>query len=154
MKYPGVIFLFTLALLLSACRQAETSSDQRATIDSLKQTIEFLKPGLGEFMVQLELHEERLGKGIQEKNFERVAFEIDEMSEVVEKVEQLKITNDKLKGSFSDFYKKYLNFPLDSLKASAGRKDEQALQNHLITLVTNCNSCHQENSMSFLKINY
>ena len=105
-------------------------------------------------MVQLEFHEQRLAKGIHEKNFDRVSFEIDEMNEVAEKVEQLKISNDKLKGSFGSFYKKYLNAPLDSLKSSAERKDVNALQNHLVTLVTNCNSCHKENNMGFLEINY
>jgi hypothetical protein len=113
-----------------------------------------LKPGLGEFMVQLEFHEQRLVKGIHEKNFERVSFEIDEMNEVAEKVEQLRISNDKLRASFGSFYKKYLTAPLDSLKSSADRKDVTALQNHLITLVTNCNSCHKENNMGFLEINY
>jgi len=140
--------------LFPACSQVESSATQQAELDSLKQTVELLKPGLGEFMVQLEFHEERLAKGISEKNFERAAFEIDEINEVAEKVEELKISNDKLKASFSKFYKKYLNSPLDSLKASAGRKDITALQNHLITLVTNCNSCHKENGMDFLKINY
>jgi hypothetical protein len=140
--------------LFSACSQGEIASGQQGTIDSLKQTIELLKPGLGEFMVQLEFHEERLARGIREKNFERASFEIDEINEVAEKVEQLRINNDKLKASFGSYYKKYLYAPLDSLKSSADRKDANALQNHLITLVTNCNNCHKENSMGFLQINY
>jgi hypothetical protein len=154
MKNLFLIFILLSGIFSSACSHLETSSNQQSAIDSLNRIVELLKPGLGEFMVQLEFHEERMAKGIQEKNFERAAFEIDELNEVAEKVEQLRITNDKLKGSFGEFYKKYLNVPLDSLKASADRKDAQAMQNHLITLVTNCNNCHKENSMSFLKINY
>jgi hypothetical protein len=155
MKYistiPGFFLIATLAI---ACHQSLQRDDSRQTIDSLGNLIQLLKPGLGEFMVQLEFHEERLSKSIMDKNYERAGFEIDEIAEVAEKVEQLRISNDKLKQPFSEFYHKYLNSPLNDLKGAAEKKDDAALKSGLVSLVNNCNSCHQENSMGFLKINY
>ncbi len=155
MKYASFILGFFLIIsFLIACQHTAQSEEQKQAIDSLGNIIQLLKPGLGEFMVQLEFHEERLSKSITDKNYERAGFEIDEISEVAQKVEQLHITNEKLKQSFNEFYKKYLNSPLNELKGASERKDDAALKSGLISLVNNCNSCHQENSMGFLKINY
>lgn len=155
MKYASVFagFCFIIALSI-ACYQPVQKVDSLRAIDSLGNIIQLLKPGLGEFMVQLEFHEERLSKSIMDKNYERAGFEIDEISEVAEKVQQLHISNDKLKQPFSEFYKKYLNSPLSNLKGAADKKNDPALRSGLVSLVNNCNNCHQENSMGFLKINY
>jgi predicted transcriptional regulator len=103
-------------------------------------------------MMQFEYHHTKLSKTIAEKKYDQVAYEIDEIREVAEKIEKLKINNDKLKAPFSTFYDKFLKSALDALGDADTKKNDQALQTNLIALTNNCNSCHNENNMSFMKI--
>ena len=103
-------------------------------------------------MIQLEYHHTKLAKTIAEKKYDQVSYEVDEIKEVAEKIEKLHITNDKLTGPFANFYEKYLKSPLDILADAAAKKNDQALQTNYIALTNNCNSCHHENNMSFMKI--
>jgi hypothetical protein len=123
-----------------------------AVIDSLKTLVNNLKPGLGECMLQLKYHHDRLGEAIAVKDYERAGYEVDEMKEMTEKIIQLNITNDKLQKPFALFYEKYLQSPLAVLSDVAPKKDGPALRTNFITLTSNCNSCHQENNMRFMKI--
>src|SRR5580692_3763579 len=94
-----------------------------AVIDSLKTVVNNLKPGLGECMLQLKYHHDRLGEAIAAKDYERAAYEVDEMKETTEKIIQLNITNDKLQKPFAFFYEKYLQSPLAVLSDVAAKKD-------------------------------
>ena len=132
-------------------RQMRAAAETSA-VDSLKAIINALKPGLGEFMIQLKYHHDRLGEAISAKDYERAAYETDEMKETAEKIVQLHITNDKLQQPFTTFYGLYLQTPLAVLKDAASKRDGAALHRNFITLTANCNSCHHANSMPFLKI--
>lgn len=136
----------------NACNQPITTDSKQAEIDSLKTIIRQLKPGLGEFMLQIKYHHDSLGKAIAIKDYERTAYEIDEIKETAEKIEQLNITNDKLQKPFALFYEKYLQIPLQTLADAAAKKDDAVLRTNFISLTNNCNSCHHENNMSFMKI--
>ena len=146
--FVGISFL----IFFINCSQTKAPDNQQATIDSLQHIVELLKPGLGEFMIQLEYHHTKLAKTIAEKKYDQVSYEVDEIKEVAEKIEKLHITNDKLTGPFANFYEKYLKSPLDILADAAAKKNDQALQTNYIALTNNCNSCHHENNMSFMKI--
>jgi cytochrome c556 len=147
------VFVITAALILAiACRQTPVANNNQLQIDSLKQLLVQLKPGLGEYMTQFEYHHDRLGKAISEKDFERAAYETDELKETAEKIKTLQITNDKLKDAFAVFFEKYLKAPLGNLADAAEKKQDDALRNDFIALTNNCNSCHHENNMPFMKI--
>jgi hypothetical protein len=141
-----------MTLTMNSCNQQTVADNKQAEIDSLKTIINQLKPGLGEFMMQVRYHHDSLGKAIAIKDYERAAYEIDELKETAEKIEQLNITNDKLQKPFSIFYEKYLQSPLQSLADAASKKDDVSLKTNFIALTTNCNSCHRENNMAFMKI--
>jgi hypothetical protein len=143
----------TLIILVSAisCGQQPVDNKQTA-IDSLNNLINQLKPGLGEFMLQVKYHHDELGKAITSKDYLRAAYEIDEMKETTDKIKQLNITNDKLQKPFSFFYEKYLESPLNILTDAASKKDDATLKTNFIGLTSNCNSCHRENNMPFMKI--
>ncbi|MDR3716249.1 MAG: hypothetical protein P4L51_25885 [Puia sp.] len=121
-------------------------------VDSLTALVRALTPGLGEFMVQLKYHHDRLAEAVSAKDFERSAYEIDELKETAEKIQLLRITNEKLQEPFPVFYQKYLQAPLESLAASAQQKDLRALKTNLEALTSNCNSCHHENNVAFMHI--
>jgi hypothetical protein len=153
MKTIFMLLSFFLILLLQiSCRQQQ-QPDLQKIIDSLKTGIKQLKPGLGEYMMQIKYHHDELGKSITNKDYERASYETDEIKEVTEKVRQLQITNDKLTQPFLVFYNKYLDAPLNSLADAAKNKDDKSLKINFISLTNNCNSCHHENNMSFMKIN-
>jgi hypothetical protein len=146
-------FLCFLFFLEAGCGQQEVTEKQNV-IDSLKTRLEQLKPGLGEFMTQIKYHHDELGKSIKNKDFERSAYEVDEIKEITDKIKQLQITNDKLTQPFVVFFDKYLQAPLASLADAAAKKDNASLLVNFTALTNNCNSCHQENNMRFMHINY
>ncbi len=152
MKIASVIL--AIILFIVSCQQQQTQTNDQAPIDSLKTIIAQLKPGLGEFMIQIKYHHDELDKAIKEKSYERAAYEIDELKETAEKIQQLNITNDKLQQPFSFFYDKYLKSPLETLSTAAANKNDAALNTNIIALTNNCNSCHHENNMSFMKIDF
>ena len=147
----GVVFCFSLTSIIS-CSPQPAPDKSRAAIDSLNKIINQLKPGLGEFMLQIKYHHDSLGKAITNKDYERAAYEVDEIKETTEKIEQLNITNDKLQKPFAIFYDKYLQAPLNVLADAAAKKDDVSLKTNFISLTNNCNGCHHENNMAFMKI--
>jgi hypothetical protein len=140
-----------LIVLAISCQQQPVDNKQ-IVIDSLTTMIDHLKPGLGEFMLQIKYHHDELGKAITNKDYERAAYEIDEMKETTDKIKQLNITNDKLQKPFAFFYEKYLESPLNILADAASKKDDATLKTNFAGLTSNCNSCHHENNMAFMKI--
>jgi hypothetical protein len=137
---------------LQSCTQSRPDAAARATIDSLRNVINDLRPGLGEIMVQMKYHHDRLGEAIAAKDYERAAYEVGEMKETAESIVKGQITNDHLKGPFPLYYEKYLKEPLGLLAEEADKKDAASLRINFIALTTNCNSCHHENNMPFMKI--
>jgi hypothetical protein len=151
-----IICAFATALGLIAfvisCQQQNPVDNKQASIDSLKNMVILLKPGLGEFMLQIKYHHDELGKAITNKDYERAAYEIDEIKETTERIKQLHITNDKLQNAFSFFYEKYLAAPLNILAEASSKKDDATLKTNFVGLTNNCNGCHRENNMGFMKI--
>jgi len=144
--------VFYLLMEISGCTNQPPANNNQAAIDSLNKIINQLKPGLGEFMLQIKYHHDSLGKAINNKDYDRAAYEVDELKETTEKIQQLNITNDKLQKPFAIFYEKYLQTPLNVLADAAAKKDDASLKTNFISLTNNCNSCHHENNMAFMKI--
>ena len=143
---------FYLVMKITSCNTQPPINNSQAAIDSLNKVISQLKPGLGEFMLQIKYHHDSLGKAIINKDYDRAAYEVDELKETTEKIQQLNITNDKLQKRFAIFYEKYLQTPLNVLSDAAAKKDDASLKTNFISLTNNCNSCHHENNMAFMKI--
>lgn len=147
-----ILLVIFLIATINSCRQQIPPDNNQETIDSLKMMIAQLRPGLGEFMMQFEYHHDKLAKSILDKNYERAAYETDELKETAERINQLHVSNDKLQQPFIFFYDKYLKSVLESLSNAAERKDKAALNTNIVALTSNCNSCHRENKMGFVKI--
>jgi hypothetical protein len=152
MKTISMCTISLILIVLAISCQQQPVDNKQAAIDSLTNMINHLKPGLGEFMLQVKYHHDELGKALINKDYERAAYEIDEMKETTDKIKQLNITNDKLKKPFAFFYEKYLESPLNILADAASKKDDATLKTNFIGLTNNCNSCHHENNMAFMKI--
>ena len=143
---------YFLAMAIIGCSTQPPTNNNQTAIDSLNKMVSQLKPGLGEFMLQIKYHHDSLGKAINNKDYDRAAYEVDELKEITEKIQQLNITNDKLQKPFAIFYEKYLQTPFNVLADAAAKKDDASLKTNFISLTNNCNSCHHENNMAFMKI--
>jgi hypothetical protein len=152
MKTISVCAISVILIVLAISCQQQPVDNRQAAIDSLTNMINHLKPGLGEFMLQVKYHHDELGKAITNKDYERAAYEIDELRETTDKIRLLNITNDKLQKPFAFFYEKYLESPLNILAEAVSKKDDATLKTNFIGLTNNCNSCHHENNMAFMKI--
>ncbi|HSZ86034.1 MAG TPA: hypothetical protein VK787_08375 [Puia sp.] len=152
MKATSLCVIILILIVLAISCQQQPVENKQAAIDSLTNMINHLKPGLGEFMLQIKYHHDELGKAITTKDYERAAYEIDEMKETTDKIKQLNITNDKLQKPFAFFYEKYLESPLNILSDAASKKDDATLKTNFTGLTSNCNGCHRENNMAFMKI--
>jgi hypothetical protein len=152
MKAISVCAISLILIVLAISCQQQPVDNRQAAIDSLTNMINHLKPGLGEFMLQVKYHHDELGKAITNKDYERAAYEIDELRETTDKIRLLNITNDKLQKPFAFFYEKYLESPLNILADAVSKKDDATLKTNFIGLTNNCNSCHHENNMAFMKI--
>jgi hypothetical protein len=149
----SLLYTTGLLVLLSGVGCKEQPFDNKqAAIDSLNNLVDRLKPGLGEFMLQIRYHHDELGKAIDTKDYPRAAYEIDEIKETTDKIKSLNITNDKLQKPFSFFYGKYLESPLNILAEAALKRDQATLRTNFAGLTANCNGCHHENNMPFMKI--
>src|SRR5579863_6906808 len=117
------VTILILTVWGTGCQQQPVDNKQ-AAIDSLNSAINHLKPGLGEFMLQIKYHHDELGKALTNKDYGRAGYEIDEIKETTDKIKQLNITNDKLQKPFAFFYEKYLESPLNVLSDAASKKDD------------------------------
>jgi hypothetical protein len=154
MRIGYVLFILIFLVFAFACSQnSKQMSSSQLSADSLLTLVNQLKPGLGEFMMQVEYHHDRMALAITHKDYNRVSYEADELLEVFEKMEQLQITNDKLKEPVAVFVEKYIRNPLAAIRDAATKKEDGNLQTNMTALTNNCNSCHHENNMPFMKIN-
>ena len=110
------------------------------------------KPGLGEFMMQLQYHQEQMGLAIKDSNYARVDYETAEMDEVAELIKQYHNKHEKLIVPFTKQYAMYVEAPLAAIKKQSVERNMQQLKNNYTMMISSCNSCHAANKMEFLKI--
>ena len=110
------------------------------------------KPGLGEFMMQLQYHQEQMGLAIKDSNYARVDYETSEMDEVAELIKQYHNEHEKLVMPFTKQYATYVESPLAAIKKQCAEKNLPQLKNNYTIMISSCNSCHTANKMEFIKI--
>jgi hypothetical protein len=139
---------FVVTLFFTSCNNGRTEELQ-SKIDSLQTIIKnTYKPGLGEFMLQVQTHHEKLWFAGINENWPLAEFEIGEMKETlygaIHFLPERKETKDIP-----------IIFPaLDSLQASVTNKDLKMFITNYKTLTQTCNTCHQiaHFEFNFIKI--
>ena len=103
--------------MLCQCKQTSSLDNTETTINSLQQIINGLKPGLGEYMMQLEYHHDRLKTAAEINNIERVSYETEELAELPEKIKLFHNKHEKLQAkTFTEWTNAYIKPSLKSIK--------------------------------------
>ena len=113
-------------------------------IDSLQTEINnSYKPGLGEFMSQIQIHHAKLWFAGKEENWELANFEIGEIQEALENIPKYCADRPEVKSI------DMIIPAMDSLSNAVKVKDENKFRNGFILLTATCNDCHKATNHGF-----
>jgi hypothetical protein len=133
------LFLILPFLFFSCNQQAEKNQVLQNKIDSLEIKLsETYKPGFGEFMSAIQIHHAKLWFAGQNKNWELADFEINEIKENLEGIQQYCKDRPETKSLG------IIDQAMDSISNSIQQKNQKAFQKDYINLTNSCNTCHQE----------
>ena len=146
MKNGGFVFLYIIFII--SCKENSSSTQQlQSQIDSLKiQINNSYKPGLGEFMSNIQVHHEKLWFAGTAQNWQLANFEIHEIMEAVDDIKQYAPDRPETKSIIM------LQPAIDSLNNSIQQKDEKSFKESFVILTNTCNSCHAAVNYNFNKI--
>jgi hypothetical protein len=148
-------FLFFCAIFLLGCTENSGKlKDLQSEInklntqnDSLKKLITQAKPGLGELMLGIQIHHNKLWFAGREENWPLAQFEFDEIEEIIHQAEAVETDRPEVK-----FFKPMLYPQLDSLQKAIKNKDVHTFSESFNALSTGCNNCHKNTHFEFNKI--
>lgn len=144
-RYIPVIFSI---IILSACHSpnAELQKMQKQ-IDSLQTLVDDqYVPGFGDFMGRIQLHHANLWFAGNEQNWELAQFQVHEIEESIEDIEEFKKGREELKSM------PMIKQPLEQVEKSIENKDLETFKASYLTLTNTCNACHAATGNSQLVI--
>lgn len=148
------LFISGMLLLFVACNDNATINQLKAKTeilqaenDSLKQQVEAIKPGLGELMLTVQVHHNKLWFAGKESNWPLAQFEYDEIMEILKQAQAIETDRKEIKLFPTMIYPQ-----LDSLQKAIASKDNRRFNESFTILTTACNNCHKEVNFSFNKI--
>jgi len=132
-----------LLLTFWSCGNPDTNTLQ-AKVDSLnKQVAQAYKPGLGEFMLGIQIHHAKLYFAGKNKNWELAAFEMGEIKEAVDDINKYCTDRPEIKSL------PILNPAVDSVNNAVKASSPQRFEAGFVLLTKACNSCHQSTHHQF-----
>jgi hypothetical protein len=137
--------IFAVSIFLIACSQASNNSQAlQMRIDSLQAILNAsYKPGLGEFMSNIQVHHDKLWFAGQKQNWKLADFEINEIKESLDDIQ--KYCQDRVETKLIGM----INAPIDSISKSIQEKNPASFRNAFAVLTNTCNSCHQATAHEF-----
>lgn len=149
------IFFFLFPVILLGCAdntsKLKVLQEEINTLniqnDSLKGIVKLIKPGLGEYMLSIQVHHNKLWFAGREENWSLAQFEYDEILETVEQAEAVETNRPEVK-----LFKPMLYPLLDSIQKAIKYKDVHEFSESFNALTTGCNNCHKNTHFSFNKI--
>lgn len=115
--------------------------------DSLRKLVNTMKPGLGELMLDLQVHHNKLWFAGREENWPLAQFEFDEMMEIVHQAEAIETDRPEVK-----LFKPMLYTHLDSIQKAIKSRDVHEFAEKFCALTNACNNCHKNTHFEFNKI--
>ena len=147
MKYFILSAIVATMFYAGGCsNKYNTENNTQKQLDSLKTQIAKMKPGLGEYMLSVQIHHSKLWFAGVKANWPLAKFEIDEIREQLAHATEVETDRVEIKSL-------PMIFPfLDSIDHSIAAKDEVGFKNHFTLLTNTCNTCHANNHFEFIKI--
>ena len=142
------ICLFGFVICLAACNQKEDHVARlEKQIDSLTQRMDSsYAPGLGEFMISIQMHHSKLWFAGKNGNWELANFELGEIREALDDINHYNKDRPEIREL------PMIYSPLDSMRNAIFTKDPKAFNRSYIFLTNTCNNCHQVTKHGFNKI--
>lgn len=103
-------------------------------------------PGLGEMMINVQLHHAKLWFAGKNKNWRLAYFELDELKELFRDIQKYETAREETK------IVPIIYPPLDSVRVAVNQKNPEAFENSFSTLTKTCNSCHKAVNFEFNKV--
>lgn len=147
MKFQSIrsfVLIAVMSFLASCDQNTDQAKQAQVKIDSLQQQLNrTYKPGLGEFMLGIQLHHAKLWFAGQNQNWPLADFEIHEIKESLDDINEFCQDRPEVKAIGM------INAPIDSLVNSIEQKNIQSFKNNFILLTNTCNTCHKSTDHTF-----
>jgi len=141
-RINAAVFIL-VPLVFCGCGSSNTNTLQ-AKMDSLqKQAAQTYRPGLGEFMLGIQIHHAKLYFAGKNKNWELAEFEMGEIKEALDDINKYCADRPEIKSL------PILNPAVDSVNNAVKAKSLQRFEAGFVLLTGACNSCHQTTHHQF-----
>jgi hypothetical protein len=115
--------------------------------DSLEKEIQNVKPELGELMLGIQVHHNKLWFAGHEGNWPLAQFEHDEIMEVVKQAEEIEKERPEVR-----LFRAMIYPQLDTIQLSITQKNEEHFSAAFTLLTSACNNCHEATKYNFNRI--
>ena len=113
-------------------------------LDSLKQKLaNTYRPGLGEFMLGIQMHHAKLWFAGQAQNWALAVFETGEITETLESIKVYNADRPEVASITM------IAPAMDSISAAIKKKDEKLFRSGFTLLTNTCNNCHRATHHEF-----
>lgn len=140
--------LFVAVIFLFSCNQHSTDTAiLNKKIDSLQTELaNSYKPGLGEFMSEIQIHHAKLWFAGKYENWQLADFEVGEIQEALDDIPKFCSDRPEVKSIG------IIDPAIDSLSAAIKAKDESRFDSSFTLLTATCNDCHKATNHGFNQI--
>jgi hypothetical protein len=134
-----ILFFTVITILFFSCdRENDSVKKLQARVDSLEQKVnDSYKPGLGEFMSQIQVHHAKLWFAGINENWGLADFEIHEIMESIDDIKKYETDRSESKSV------PMIEPALDSVNAAIQQKNVTQFKNSFVLLTNTCNNCHK-----------
>jgi len=138
------ILIILLPVLFTACGSQNGDQKLQAKVDSLTtQLAQTYKPGLGEFMMGIQVHHAKIWYAGKNQNWDLADFEVGEIKETLEDVKKYCTDRTEIK-SLPILYPS-----LDSVSNAIKARNLKQFETSFALLTNSCNRCHQSTHHQF-----
>jgi hypothetical protein len=138
-----------LLILLSAfsflgCQQSSSNTALQKKVDSLQIAVDnAYKPGLGEFMSEIQVHHAKLWFAGKEENWDLANFEVGAIQEALNDIPKYCADRPEVKSIGM------ITAPIYNISNAIKEKDENKFTSDFTVLTATCNDCHKETNHGF-----
>lgn len=138
------IALGLIGMLFNSCNQQQTADKANDNLAAqLQELKEKYRPGLGEYMIGIQLHHSKLWYAGINKNWKLADYETGEIKESFESIKEVETDRPEVKTIG------IIEPALSKLSEAIAHKDEQEFKDSYALLTASCNNCHITNHFEF-----
>jgi hypothetical protein len=138
------ILIFLIILSFFSCKQSSSNTALQRKVDSLQIAVNnSYKPGLGEFMSEIQVHHAKLWFAGKYQNWELANFEVGEIQEALNDIPKYCSDRPEVKSLGMIMPVMY------NLSNAIKEKNEAKFDSSFTVLTATCNDCHKATNHGF-----